>query len=58
MLDWIFRELTPFFGSSCPVRVIFNYDSHNEVQITGTLATMDDLIANEGARGGAIVLVG
>ncbi|TXM81970.1 precorrin-4 C(11)-methyltransferase, partial [Methylobacterium sp. WL122] len=58
ILDKVVAELIPFYGAPCPAAVVFRASWPDERVITGTLATIADLVAGSGIERTALILVG
>lgn len=57
-LDQIVRELTPLYGADCPVAIVFHASRPDERVITGTLGTIEAIVAADPIERTAIVFVG
>ena len=51
-------ELTPAYGSDCPVVVVGNATQPSETVLRGTLATIADQVEIAGLRQAAVIMVG
>jgi precorrin-4/cobalt-precorrin-4 C11-methyltransferase len=51
-------ELTPAYGSDCPVAVVASATQPDELVLRGTLATIADQVENAGLRQAAVIMVG
>jgi precorrin-4/cobalt-precorrin-4 C11-methyltransferase len=58
VIDTIVAELTPFYGATCPVAVVFRATWPDERVLKGTLATIAAAVAEAGLERTAIILVG
>ena len=54
----ICAELTPAYGSDCPVAVVASATQRDELVLRGTLATIADQVENAGLRQAAVIMVG
>ena len=54
----ICAELTPAYGSDCPVAVVASATQPDELVLRGTLATIADQVENAGLRQAAVIMVG
>jgi precorrin-4/cobalt-precorrin-4 C11-methyltransferase len=54
----ICAELTPAYGSDCPVAVVASATQPNELVLRGTLATIAEQVENAGLRQAAVIMVG
>ena len=57
-LDRIVAELTPLYGADCPVAIVVRASWPDERIVTGTLATIEALVASNPIDRTAIVFVG
>lgn len=58
VLDMVVAELTPFYGASCPVAVVFRASWPDERVLRGTLANIAAQVAEAGLERTALILVG
>jgi precorrin-4/cobalt-precorrin-4 C11-methyltransferase len=54
----ICAELTPAYGSDCPVAVVASATQPNELVLRGTLATIANQVEHAGLRQAAVIMVG
>jgi precorrin-4/cobalt-precorrin-4 C11-methyltransferase len=54
----ICAELTPAYGSDCPVAVVASATQPDELVLRGTLATIADQVERAGLRQAAVIMVG
>ncbi|HEY6813610.1 MAG TPA: precorrin-4 C(11)-methyltransferase [Propionibacteriaceae bacterium] len=54
----ICAELTPAYGSDCPVAVVASATQPNELVLRGSLATIAEQVENAGLRQAAVIMVG
>jgi precorrin-4/cobalt-precorrin-4 C11-methyltransferase len=54
----ICADLTPAYGSDCPVAVVANASQPNELVLWGTLETMPSQVEAAGLRQAAVIMVG
>ena len=57
-LERVVRELTPFYGTACPVAIVVRATWPDERVIRGTLADIEEKLAAEPAERTALILVG
>jgi precorrin-4/cobalt-precorrin-4 C11-methyltransferase len=57
-IDEVVAELHPHYGGDCPVAVVARASRDDEVVLRGTLDTIAKLVADEGIRRTAIIVVG
>ncbi|TIM94645.1 MAG: precorrin-4 C(11)-methyltransferase, partial [Mesorhizobium sp.] len=57
-IDRVVAELTPHYGGDCPVAVVFRASWPDERVLTGTLATIEALLAADPMERTAIIFVG
>ncbi|MGV4877008.1 precorrin-4 C(11)-methyltransferase [Acetobacter indonesiensis] len=58
VLDKIVEQLTPFYGSDCPVAIVARATWPDEVVLRGTLATIEEEFAKNPIERTALILVG
>lgn len=58
VLDKIVEQLTPFYGSDCPVAIVARATWPDEVVLRGTLATIEEELAKNPIERTALILVG
>jgi precorrin-4/cobalt-precorrin-4 C11-methyltransferase len=54
----VVRELTPFYGSECPVVVAYRVGWPDQILLRGTLASIRDQVRSAGITRTALILVG
>jgi precorrin-4/cobalt-precorrin-4 C11-methyltransferase len=54
----LMSELTPSYGSDCPVVVVYRASQPSEVILRGTVADIADQVEEAGLRQAAVILVG
>ena len=57
-IDRVVAELTPYYGGDCPVAIVFRASWPDERVLTGTLATIEALLAADPMERTAIIFVG
>ncbi|MEO9222369.1 MAG: SAM-dependent methyltransferase, partial [Mycobacteriaceae bacterium] len=54
----VMAELAPFYGEDCPVVVVYRASQPGELVLTGTVATISEMVEAAGLRQAAVILIG
>jgi len=54
----VMAELAPFYGEDCPVVVVYRASQPGEIVLSGTVATISEMVEAAGLQQAAVILIG